>query len=218
MTTAKLLRSLDAAEAGTDLLGRWRKLIRFDVPKSSDTINGWRDWSARTRAAMPVRYFLGDTLPGLFSLQLARLDRAWWWLKHRLQPRHRYHKLDLRRGDPSREYHAGWLDSDTQIEFAIGAIVRNYVERELRHSLAVQGEPEDEARRIYAELFTHIPAAKTELEQEYDLVMGGCDLGDLMTDDQSKFVLAWHDREEELKKRTREVLKAAIDASPGWWT
>ena len=70
-------------------------------------IGQWDDWHAEARANHPTRYFLQETIPDKADdvwRFFARPSRdAYWWIAHRVNPKHRYHVCKPRTLKPN--YH-----------------------------------------------------------------------------------------------------------------
>jgi hypothetical protein len=124
----------------------WWKIFRLPSPKElgwSDSNalasrhfpNGkeektWEDWEEKMRAEYPIRHFLGDTLPRWFRVKWRiYVHDPWYWFVSHVVPSRRYHMLDLRQAKPGYRY--GWLDSDSQIVYALFNILNNFVEHEM---------------------------------------------------------------------------------------
>jgi len=64
------------------------------MPSSAHNPTGeptWEDWRARARAEYPVRYFISERLLGRIERTVQDIRDAYWWARHRIDPRHRYH-------------------------------------------------------------------------------------------------------------------------------
>lgn len=94
----------------------------------------WEDWQEKVKAMYPVRYFLIEELVPMLKVKWRKyVWEPWYWLKCHLHPRHRYHMLDLRQPKVKGEhsYRYGWMDSDTQILYALFNILNNFVKHEM---------------------------------------------------------------------------------------
>lgn len=96
----------------------------------------WEDWDELVRKDYPIRYFLCETLPLKFHIHIKRpITDALYYLKCHLLPGHRYHKLDLRQPVDKKQgisgYRYGWIDSDTQMLYALFNILNNFVKHEV---------------------------------------------------------------------------------------
>lgn len=129
------------------------------LPRNRDwTWEGWEKWEADCRREFPVRYFLRQTVPTFFGRLGHKFRNGYWWVMHRIHPRHRYHVV--RTGLPP-----GYWDFDTQILHACFECLRRYVEIEVRewegreNWRTVKGhDPEDEFIRQDVERRTEILA------------------------------------------------------------
>ena len=94
----------------------------------------WEDWEEKVKAMYPVRFFLIQELVPLIKVKWRKyVWEPWYWLKCHVIPSYRFHKLDLRqpkvKGEYSYQY--GWLDSDSQILYALFNILNNFVKHEM---------------------------------------------------------------------------------------
>lgn len=96
----------------------------------------WEDWEELMRKEYPVRYFFSETLPMWFHIRVQRpIKDAWYWMVCHLLPSRQYHWLSLRQ--PAHKeadmpgYKYGWIDSDTQMLYALFNILNNFVEHEM---------------------------------------------------------------------------------------
>lgn len=94
----------------------------------------WEDWEEKVKELYPVRYFLVEELVPWIRRKWRRYAKdPLYWLKCHLHPKHRYHMLDLRQPKVKGEYayRYGWMDSDTQMVFALFNILNNFVKYEM---------------------------------------------------------------------------------------
>lgn len=179
----------------------------------------WRRWHIEMKARYPLRHFFYWDASIWFSRQWRRLTDLVWWFRHRLQPSKRYHFLDLRRGDPSGKYRAGWLDSVTQLEFAACAIVRNYVEHELSPSNHIETEHDQAARELYEFFMVDLPALRALYDDILDrAVSDGWDAGDPRTPDQEAAFAETDRLEAEIRDRIKAAIKKLADNVGGMWS
>lgn len=94
----------------------------------------WEDWEELMKKEYPIRYFLAETLPVIFSRILRYLKNIVYWIACHTLPSFKYHYLDLRQPgnkeygiDP---YKYGWIDSDSQILYAIFNIFNSFMKKE----------------------------------------------------------------------------------------
>lgn len=82
----------------------------------------WDEWGVRCRQSWPFRYWLHHTFPITLSVWRRRFFKdPYWWVTHRLCPRHRYHVLPT--GLPP-----GYYDPDTRFTHAIFEEITKFVE------------------------------------------------------------------------------------------
>jgi hypothetical protein len=94
----------------------------------------WEDWEEKVKAMYPVRYFLVEEMVPWIKAKVRQcIKDPWYWLKCHIVPKHRYHMLDLRQPKVKGEYayRYGWMDSDTQIVYALFNILNNFVKHEM---------------------------------------------------------------------------------------
>ena len=90
----------------------------------------WEDWEEKVKEMYPVRFFLVEELWPWFRVKWKiHVSDRWYWFVSHVVPRRRYHMLDLRQPKPGYRY--GWLDSDSQILYALFNILNNYVKNEM---------------------------------------------------------------------------------------
>lgn len=102
--------------------------------RAGDTTPTWEDWDEKVKKDYPVRYFFAERLwPGIQRLYRRYVTDTWYWI--RCHTYNRYHVLDLRqpKKDPL-SYRFGWIDSDTQMVYALFNILNKFVEGELPHA------------------------------------------------------------------------------------
>jgi hypothetical protein len=94
----------------------------------------WEDWEERVQKEYPIRYYFAEQLlPNIKCLWQRYVKDTWYWI--RCHTYTKYHMLDLRqpKKDPL-SYRFGWIDSDTQIVYALFCILNNFVAEELPHA------------------------------------------------------------------------------------
>lgn len=89
----------------------------------------WEDWEEKVKKMYPVRYWLIEELwPWIRVKWRIHVTDRWYWLVSHVVPSRRYHMLDLRQ---PKGYRYGWLDSDSQMTYALFNILNNFVEHEM---------------------------------------------------------------------------------------
>lgn len=102
--------------------------------KVGDATPTWEDWEEKVQKDYPVRYFLAEQLwPTIQRWYRRYVTDTWYWI--RCHTYTKYHMLDLRqpKGDPF-AYRFGWIDSDTQMVYALFNILNNFMTEELPHA------------------------------------------------------------------------------------
>ncbi len=202
------MTKLQKYEYDNTLVDRWYRLVGLDVPLAL-TAKGWRDWRTSSKATTPIRYWLGWELPSLLRRFKGRLRDAWWWIRHRTT--HRYHILDLRRGAVDGSYRAGWIDTDTQLEYANVALVRNFVEQELP-AFEKAGWSDNEygyhirAKKLYDFWMVRLPGLRKEQDDLDTCAFGRQGIEDSMTEDELRYA----DHARDLEVQISEEIEAAI--------
>lgn len=129
----------------------WWKIFKLPSPKElgwseynalpmdglkspGDDTPTWEDWEKEMRKRYPVRYFFAETLPHWYRVNIkGPIKDKLYWVKCHVMPSHRYHFLDLRqpKNADGIGYKYGWIDSDTQMVYALFNILNNFVKHEL---------------------------------------------------------------------------------------
>lgn len=107
---------------------------------AGDTTPTWEDWNEKVKKDYPIRYFFAEELwPGIQRLYRRYVTDFWYKIKcHTFT---KYHMLDLRQPekDPL-SYRFGWVDSDTQMVYALFNILNTFVKDELPHAFVPSEE------------------------------------------------------------------------------
>lgn len=75
----------------------------LDKP-SAGTAKEWRIWKQEAKKKYPIRFFLQEDVPHLWSVYVKmRIRAAYWWVMHRIHPGHKYHIIKPRTLEPN--YH-----------------------------------------------------------------------------------------------------------------
>lgn len=75
----------------------------LDKPDAA-TRKEWRLWKEQAKKDHPVRYFLQEEVPHLWRVYIVMsLKAKYWWVMHRIHPKHRYHVIKPRTLEPN--YH-----------------------------------------------------------------------------------------------------------------
>ena len=96
----------------------------------------WEDWEEIVQKKYPIRFFLTEEVVPWFRRKFRRIVKdPIYWFKCHFIPKHKYHLLDLRQPKIKGEYNYryGWIDSDTQMVFALFGILNKFVECEMKH-------------------------------------------------------------------------------------
>ena len=96
----------------------------------------WADWEKEAREKYPVRYFLSQTIPHWWAVNVSiSVTEFVYWVKCHVIPSKRYHMLDLRQPktiakyDPD-HYRYGYLDGDHKILYACFNSLVHFIEKE----------------------------------------------------------------------------------------
>ena len=219
MTKEKLQAIMDRATPRD----RWQRFVGLSVPWAL-TSREWDAWHKSTRAAMPIKYWLGWRLPGLIDRVLHLASEARRWVLYRTTRRHRYHLLDLRRGDPSGKYRAGWIDTDTQLELANVALVRNFVELELpRFERGGWRDGEagthERAKRLNNFWTVRLPKLREDSAAVLHEAFGGDHMiGDDLTPEREAAAEKHTEMEANIKKEIAAAMCELVEIREGLWT
>ncbi len=86
----------------------------------------WEDWRREARKQYPVRYFLSETVPGIWRRNVVRhWNTAQRWTYGFV---YRYHMLDLR--NKAFDYRWGWVDVTDKMIYASFNLLQQFVEKE----------------------------------------------------------------------------------------
>lgn len=107
-----------------------RKVTEFfnmEMPPAA-TSKEWRAWRAYAKKTYPVRYFIAEELPPMIWWPVKhRISDIYWWIQHRLNPKHRYHVIKPRTLDP------GYYDARTLILHAQMDILVDFYEHQEKY-------------------------------------------------------------------------------------
>ncbi|MCK9532340.1 MAG: hypothetical protein M0R77_17540 [Gammaproteobacteria bacterium] len=114
----------------------------------AETLDGWENWTEKTKNEHPALYFLFETLPRFFSVKKRRI----WDLKYHLKQKyfHGYHnlRLDVKRFkapyNKERLHKYSWMDADSQMELFMFQILVNFIEKEVGYNQFVEIAYDDE--------------------------------------------------------------------------
>jgi hypothetical protein len=159
-----------------------RLIAKWKLPQCDGmmTMEDWEAWDSKNKADYPVRFFLQDTVPGVFrSFKQRVFVGPYNWVRFRTFDRH--HVLKMHDMEPH------WADPDHLMLMANFQILRNFVELDLSRNnfewwdkRRPKGMPEwiwdkvrtrtrspeagldhmDAIERIYAETGQHCPAVE----------------------------------------------------------
>ena len=109
----------------------------------------WENYYARIKKEYPAKFFFASTVPQFFRdcwLRFSRpcKDAHYWLVSHTIR---QYHWLDLRQ--PKVDYFSyryGWVEADTQMEYALFNILSNFVENQTKYSHYYVPSEEDAAK------------------------------------------------------------------------
>lgn len=153
MTLWKIVKLPTPFELGWSDDPHFNALPMRDFSSPGDKTPTWEDWEEKMRKEHPVKYFLVESIPRWIHHHfIIPLKDAKYWFKCHFIPSHRYHILDLRQPIKKGElenidaYRWGWIDSDTQMLYAMFNIFNNFVEHEFKNHYCpseeeIQAEP-----------------------------------------------------------------------------
>ena len=122
------------------LRGILYKLGLPKFPKSTGTVKEFRDWELQLKKEYPVRYAIGEAIN--LCGRPARtakwnLRNAYWWVQYRVNPKHKYTTIKLKRLDP------GYYDEDSLLFYAMFEIFENFMKRQLTNPQVIWEYDED---------------------------------------------------------------------------
>ncbi len=110
------------------LRGMLYKLGLPKFPKSAGTVKEFRDWEKKLKNEYPIRYVIGEAA-NLFFQPFRhtkwKLKHAYWWVQYRVNPKHNYRTIKIKRLDP------GYYDEDTLLFYAMFEIFETFMKRQL---------------------------------------------------------------------------------------
>jgi len=110
------------------LRGILYKLGLPKFPKSAGTIKEFRDWEKKLESEYPKRYAIGDAINRFlqpFRTAKWKLKNAYWWVQYRVNPKHNYTTIKLKKLDP------GYYDPDAIMFYAMFEIFEEFMKRQL---------------------------------------------------------------------------------------
>ena len=113
------------------LRGTLYKLGLPKFPKSAGTIKEFRDWEKKLESEYPIRYAIGESINLFFRpLRTAKrkLKNAYWWVQYRVNPKHKYTTIKLKRLDP------GYHDPDILLFYSMFEIFEGFMKTQLTDS------------------------------------------------------------------------------------
>lgn len=161
----------------------------------------WEDWERDTKAAHPIRFFIGRTLPNVWHDIATRLRNAYWAIRHRTT--NRYHLVKLSNAGGVIEYNVGWIDVNTKLLAFCGKTIVDFIEKEQPClDEALRGADAAEWKAIYdwwtVERPSAVAASRITLRR-----------GDARE---------WMAAERVIEERDTEMLIRLIKARGGMWT
>ncbi len=111
------------------------KLWRLGLPvfpKVAGTIKEFSDWRKKLTAEYPIRYKIITARKNLYKrlilLPKIRLKDAYWWVQYRVNPKHKYTTIKLKRLDP------GYHDPETLLFYSMFEIFEEFMKTQLADS------------------------------------------------------------------------------------
>ena len=97
-------------------------------PKVAGTVDEFDDWETELRKKYPVRYAVAEAISLCFKpLRTAKrkLNNAYWWVQYRVNPKHKYTTIKLKKLEP------GYYDEDALLFYAMFEIFETFMKRQL---------------------------------------------------------------------------------------
>jgi len=124
----------------------WKKIIQVVKPRFNKIFMPWSigkplalPWGAWTKfdneqkAKYPIRWFFFDTIPDEFDTYWRMINRWVWAIRHRYQPKHKYHIVRT-------SLKPGYWDPTSQILYATMDTVKEFVD-ETKDTVAWDSDP-----------------------------------------------------------------------------
>ena len=92
------------------------------LPKPTALASGfWDKWEADMKDRYPIRYFIQETLPEFFDINiLTKIKNIKWYILYRISPKHRYHVVRTGRKP-------GYCDPDIQMIHCAFELLKEFV-------------------------------------------------------------------------------------------
>jgi hypothetical protein len=115
-------------------------LLRLGLPpfpKTAGSAKEFRDWDLKLEREYPIRYKIRKVIKEI-KYQIKRpiwaLDRAYWWVQYRVNPKYKHTTIKLKRLDP------GYYDPSTLLLYASFEIFEKFMKHQLSDKCFVQWE------------------------------------------------------------------------------
>ena len=114
--------------------GPQHKALTMDFFAQGDELT-WEKYHAEMKIKYPARFWVTQSLPLWFRVHVSMpIEEFRYWVVSNVIPSRRFHMLDLREPKSKDKawgaYRYGWIDSDSQIFYAVKNILFNFVEKE----------------------------------------------------------------------------------------
>lgn len=117
---------------------KWEEFWKMESPRAA-TAKEWKIWRKMARKKYPIRYYIKHILPYKTYLPVQwRIRDAYWWVMHRIHPKHRYHVIKPKTLQP------GYCDERELLLHASFGILCDFVERELDQDTCIVNWEADE--------------------------------------------------------------------------
>lgn len=203
---------------------RFRDLLRIPDPKKlgwndrnalpmrfcgypDEDAKTWEDYDEYIKKHYPIRYFLGFTVANHISYKFYKYGRKFYELKCRFIPSMQFHVLRLKGVDPTlKHYTYGYLTPGYQMELAVWACLRNFVENGDHYDPEVMWSDEEVRKEPWYLPRKHAYDEATLL-YKWITVDKKIEFDELNKLPHKERWIA----EEEFSKKNREMLKRVID-------
>ena len=177
----------------------------------SATWQEWDEWEAEARVSSPIRYWLTETVPTFFGRLRYKCHNALWWVRHRIDPRHRYHVVHT-------GLKPGYYDKDYLILHSCFNLLKDYVEVEKPFEHFVTDEETkpiwDEVKALY-NWWTILRPSRKEIACPSDLLEHGIGYS---SPESSKWALDHADQEQKWNDEDDAMLIRLIKVRHHLWT
>jgi hypothetical protein len=211
-------------------LGHPSALPMRNGPGNPNNEYSWEDYHEYIEKNYPIRNFIFNEIPMWFTVKISMpIKESIYWLK--CQTYKKYHLLDLRQ--PGKEgYKYGWVDSDSQMLYALFNILVNFVEKEIDgtldenikfHKEMVDTEQESDtwhaAYLEIKELYNYWKFDRPYQQKQMDDNLSEWDDNRIGNKPKAEILFKeYHDLESEFEEKETEMLIRLIKVRKWMWT